>query len=187
MGRRLCSKVGKQLTAVLSSRKQTDSPLAPMYLFSSSGPLTVMQRTLAAATAADTTCVLPHPGGPYSRTPVRKRRGACAGRGAKWVQLMHSRWQQRHATALLGRQDSDRGRRNCECLERGHPKHKAEPFEHMEQHSHVPSPQPPCTWATSLGNLVGSSSDSYSACRTSSMPPTSSQPDTPCARGWDGA
>jgi hypothetical protein len=39
--------------------------------------LTVMQRTPAAATAAATMCVLPQPGGPYSSTPVRRRRGAC--------------------------------------------------------------------------------------------------------------
>lgn len=36
----------------------------------------------AAATAAATTCDLPQPGGPYSRAPVRRRRGACATREA---------------------------------------------------------------------------------------------------------
>ncbi len=51
-------------------RSRTAASLAPMYLFSSSGPLTPTKRRPAAATAAPTTCVLPQPGGPYSSTPV---------------------------------------------------------------------------------------------------------------------
>ena len=47
-----------------------------MYLLSISGPLTLTRRSLQAATAAATTCVLPHPGGPYSSTPVRSLKGA---------------------------------------------------------------------------------------------------------------
>ena len=55
---------------------RTAASLAPMYLFSSSGPFTLTKRRPAAATAADTICVLPQPGGPYSSTPVRRRSGA---------------------------------------------------------------------------------------------------------------
>ena len=47
-----------------------------MYLLSTSGPFTLMSRSWQAAAAAATTCVLPQPGGPYSNTPVLRRRGA---------------------------------------------------------------------------------------------------------------
>lgn len=58
------------------NRSRTAASLAPMYLLRTSGPLTLTKRMPAAATAAATVCVLPHPGGPYSSTPVRSRRGA---------------------------------------------------------------------------------------------------------------
>jgi hypothetical protein len=45
-------------------REVTDCSEEPMYLFSSSGPLTEMNRREQAAAAALTICVLPHPGGP---------------------------------------------------------------------------------------------------------------------------
>lgn len=50
---------------------------APMYLFSSSGPLTEINRSEQAAAAAPTICVLPQPGGPYRRTFDRILIGAC--------------------------------------------------------------------------------------------------------------
>jgi hypothetical protein len=58
-----------------------------MYLLSSSGPLTLTYRMPVAASAAETACVFPQPGGPYSNTPVRSRSGAlplsvsCGARG----------------------------------------------------------------------------------------------------------
>jgi hypothetical protein len=55
---------------------RTAASLAPMYLLSSSGPLTDMKRMPVAAAAQLTACVLPQPGGPYSSTPVRRRSGA---------------------------------------------------------------------------------------------------------------
>lgn len=58
------------------NRSLTAASLAPMYLFRTSGPFTLMQRMPQAATAAATRCVLPHPGGPYSSRPVRRRSGA---------------------------------------------------------------------------------------------------------------
>lgn len=50
---------------------------APMYLFSSSGPLTEINRSEQAAAAAPTICVLPQPGGPYSSRFDRILKGAC--------------------------------------------------------------------------------------------------------------
>ena len=57
-------------------RSLTAASLAPMYLFSTSGPFTLTRRMPAAATAAATMWVLPQPGGPYSSTPVRSLNGA---------------------------------------------------------------------------------------------------------------
>ena len=50
---------------------------APIYLFSSSGPFTDINRKEQAAAAAPTICVLPQPGGPYKRTFDRNLKGAC--------------------------------------------------------------------------------------------------------------
>lgn len=58
------------------NRSRTAASLAPMYLLSTSGPFTLTKRMPAAATAAATMWVLPHPGGPYSSTPVRNLKGA---------------------------------------------------------------------------------------------------------------
>lgn len=57
-------------------RSLTAASLAPMYLFSTSGPFTLTRRIPAAATAAATMWVFPQPGGPYSSTPVRSLNGA---------------------------------------------------------------------------------------------------------------
>ncbi len=57
-------------------RSLTAASLAPIYLFSTSGPLTLTRRIPAAATAAAAMWVLPQPGGPYSSTPVRSLKGA---------------------------------------------------------------------------------------------------------------
>ncbi len=65
-------------------RSRTAASLAPMYLFSTSGPFTLMQRKPQAATAADTRCVLPHPGGPYNSIPVRSRSGALHSQAEDW-------------------------------------------------------------------------------------------------------
>lgn len=51
---------------------------APIYLFNSSGPLTDINRNEQAAAAAPTICVLPQPGGPYSKTFDLNLKGACA-------------------------------------------------------------------------------------------------------------
>eukprot|EP00982_Pelagococcus_subviridis_P013168 31226-Pelagococcus_subviridis.AAC.7 len=55
---------------------RTPASLWPMYLFRSSGPFTTTTRRPADAIAARARSVFPHPGGPYSKTPVRKRSGA---------------------------------------------------------------------------------------------------------------
>ena len=57
-------------------RSRTAASLAPIYLFRTSGPFTLTNRRPEAATAAATACVFPHPGGPYSSAPVRRRNGA---------------------------------------------------------------------------------------------------------------
>ena len=69
-------------------RSLTAASLAPMYLFSTSGPFTPTKRMPAAATAAETTWVLPQPGGPYSSTPVRNLKGALH---MQHTQLQHNR------------------------------------------------------------------------------------------------
>ena len=69
------------------NRSRTAASLAPMYLLRTSGPLTLTKRMPAAATAAATVCVLPHPGGPYSSTPVRSRSGALR---SATIRLSHS-------------------------------------------------------------------------------------------------
>lgn len=51
---------------------------APIYLFNSSGPFTDINRSEQASAAAPTMCVLPQPGGPYSKTFERSLKGACA-------------------------------------------------------------------------------------------------------------
>lgn len=70
------AQVERQRVLSYLNRSLTAASLAPMYLFRTSGPFTLMQRKPQAATAAATRCVLPHPGGPYSSRPVRRRRGA---------------------------------------------------------------------------------------------------------------
>eukprot|EP00982_Pelagococcus_subviridis_P007496 30632-Pelagococcus_subviridis.AAC.5 len=49
---------------------RTARSLSPTYLFNSSGPLMDMKFAFAAHAVAFATSVLPHPGGPYSNTPV---------------------------------------------------------------------------------------------------------------------
>lgn len=49
-----------------------------MYLLSSSGPFTEMNRSEQAAAAAPTMWVFPQPGGPYKRTFDRNLKGAFA-------------------------------------------------------------------------------------------------------------
>mmetsp|Transcript_13475 Transcript_13475/g.42318 ORF Transcript_13475/g.42318 Transcript_13475/m.42318 type:complete len:316 (+) Transcript_13475:210-1157(+) len=72
------SKKSAQGAALRAFRKSSRTAASdwPIYLFSSSGPLTEMWRRPQAAAAQRATCVLPQPGGPKSSTPVRARSGA---------------------------------------------------------------------------------------------------------------
>src|SRR3989338_7526010 len=61
--------------AALWNTSRTDRSEAPMYLLSSSGPLTAMSRRSEWLASAPARNVLPHPCGPYSSTPDLARSG----------------------------------------------------------------------------------------------------------------
>eukprot|EP00160_Parvularia_atlantis_P006185 Unigene15378_Nuclearia_a/m.45974 Unigene15378_Nuclearia_a/g.45974 ORF Unigene15378_Nuclearia_a/g.45974 Unigene15378_Nuclearia_a/m.45974 type:complete len:361 (+) Unigene15378_Nuclearia_a:346-1428(+) len=69
-------------TDARSNRSRVACSDAPMYLLSSSGPLMLTKFRPHSRATADARNVLPHPGGPYSSRPERRRSGHCANSGA---------------------------------------------------------------------------------------------------------
>lgn len=53
----------------LSNNSLTFYSLAPMYLFNNSGPFTLIKFMLNLLAIAAARYVLPHPGGPYNKSP----------------------------------------------------------------------------------------------------------------------